>query len=233
MAKAKAVIFDLDNTLIDFTETKNIAIRESVKAMVDKGLGKGFEPLLKDFTAYYWKHGIEDQRIFQKFFRERFGKIDYIVLASAILAYRKAKEGILKPYPGSKALLIALRERGYRLAILSDAPKLEAYLRLCAIGLDDFFGVILTKSDTKSAKPHNRGFIMAARRLGVEVKECIMVGDMPSRDIEGARRLGMTTVFAQYGHRNGEDGSRADYAAKSVKDIERIIRAIERKSNAV
>ena len=230
MAKTKAVIFDLDNTLIDFTETKNIAIRESVKAMIDKGLGKSFETLLRDFTAYYWRHGIEDQRIFQKFFKERFGKIDYIVLASAILAYRKAKEGILKPYPGAKGLLIFLKDRGYKLAILSDAPKLEAYLRLCAIGLDDFFDVILTKSDTKSVKPHIRGFIMTAKRLGISPKDCIMVGDMPSRDIEGAKRLGMKTVFAKYGHRNGEDGSKADYQAKSIKDIERIINAMERES---
>jgi putative hydrolase of the HAD superfamily len=226
----KAVIFDLDNTLIDFTETKSIAIRESIKAMIDKGIDADFDALLEDFTEFYWKRGIEDQHIFQKYLLERYGKIDYRVLAGAILAYRKAKEGVLRPYPGTKDMLISLKNRGYRLAILSDAPKLEAYLRLCAMGLDDFFDVIITKDDTGVLKPHKKAFLAVSKALSIPPSGCIMVGDMPGRDIDGAKVIGMKTIFAQYGHRNGEDGSKADYAAKSIKDIERIIKAIERKS---
>ena len=165
MIMIRAVIFDIDDTLIDFTETKNLAIRESVKAMVDKGIDEDFEKLHSEFKKFYWERGIEDQQIFQKFFMERYGKIDYSILASAILAYRKAKEGVLRPYPGAKKLLIQLKEKGMKLAILSDAPKLEAYLRLCAVSFDDFFDLILTKDDVGFSKPHTKGFETIVEKL--------------------------------------------------------------------
>jgi putative hydrolase of the HAD superfamily len=221
--KPKAVIFDLDDTLIDFTETKNIAIRESVKAMIDKGIDRPFGKLLKDFTAFYWKTGIEDQRIFQKYLMERFGEIDYRVLAGAILSYRKAKDGVLRAYPGAKDMLVSLKNMGCRLAILSDAPKLEAYLRLCAMGLDDFFDAIITKDDTGVLKPSPKGFMLVSKKLGVSPKDCIMVGDMPERDIEGARKLGMKTIVVKYASRKFRKGPKADYSAKSVRDIARIV----------
>jgi len=217
-----AIIFDLDNTLIDFVETKNLVIQESVKAMIDAGLKANYEALLKEFSAYYWKHGIEDQKIFQKFFLEKYGKIDYKVLAHAILAYRKTRSGLLSPYPGARRMLTELKQQGFKLAILSDAPKLEAYLRLCSVGFDDFFDVILTKEDTKALKPHSRGFIMAAKKLGVELKDCIMVGDRPERDIVGAKKLGMKTIFAKYGNVNTESNE-ADAVANDVSDIVKIV----------
>jgi len=223
----KAVIFDIDDTLIDFTETKNLAIRESVKAMVDKGIGEGFERLHGEFKRFYWERGIEDQRIFQKFFMERYGRIDYAILASAILAYRKAKEGVLKPYPGAKKLLIQLKENGVKLAILSDAPKLEAYLRLCAVGFDDFFDMILTKEDVGVAKPHTRGFEAIINKLGVMADECVMIGDAPDKDMEGAKKLGMKTILANYSSRKLESPDhRADYAASSISEIYNIIEKI-------
>jgi putative hydrolase of the HAD superfamily len=228
-AGKRAVIFDLDDTLIDFTETKNIAIRESVKAMIDKGLDEPFEKLLKGFTSFYWKKGIEDQHIFQKYLIERYRKIDYRVLAGAILAYRKAKEGVLRPYPGTKDMLISLKNRGYKLAILSDAPKLEAYLRLCAMGLDDFFDAIITKEDTGVLKPNRKAFLTVSKALGVPPSRCIMVGDMPERDIEGAKAMGMKTILVKYALRKFKKGPKADYQAKSVKDIARIVARIASK----
>ncbi|OIO41551.1 hypothetical protein AUJ62_02660 [Candidatus Pacearchaeota archaeon CG1_02_32_21] len=218
----RAIIFDLDNTLIDFVETKNLVIQESVKAMIDAGLKANYESLLKEFSSYYWKHGIEEQKIFQKFLKQKYGKIDYKILAHAILAYRKTKNGLLSPYPGAKNMLIALKEKGLKLAILSDAPRLEAYLRLCSVGFDDFFDVILTKDDTKSIKPHAKGFLLAAKKLGVNPKDCVMVGDRPEKDIIGAKNLGMKTIFAKYGNVNAKSNE-ADATANDVSDIAKIV----------
>jgi len=220
----KAVIFDIDDTLIDFTETKNLAIKESVKAMIDKGIDEDFDSLHKEFKRFYWERGIEDQQIFQKFFIEKYGKIDYPVLASAILAYRKAKEGVLKPYPGAKNLLIQLKERGLKLAILSDAPKLEAYLRLCSVSFDDFFDLILTKDDVGVSKPHSKGFEIILKEFDIKAEECLMIGDAPDKDMEGAKKLGMMTILANYGSKKIENpDSRADFSASSILEISKII----------
>ena len=224
---AKAVIFDLDDTLIDFVERKNLVIRESVKAMIDAGLDEDFEGLHRDFSKFYWKKGIEDQKIFQKFLRTRYGKVDYRILAHAILAYRKVNAGLLRPYPGAKDLLIFLRSSGYKLAILSDAPKLEAYLRLCAVGFDEYFDVILTLEDVGMLKPHSKGFVLASKRLNVSLKNCIMVGDRASRDIAGAKKLGMVAIYARYGNSLEKKSDIAHFTANSIRDIKKIFSSMK------
>ena len=223
---AKAVIFDLDNTLIDFSETKNLVIKESVKAMIDAGLKANYNALLAEFSSYYWSHGIEDQKIFQKFLTQKYGKVDYRVLAHAILAYRRAKNGLLRPYPGARNVLKELRRMGLKLAILSDAPKLEAYLRLCAVGFDEYFDVILTLEDVGMLKPHSKGFIMASNRLNVALNDCVMVGDKLERDILGAKKLGMKTILAKYGNPS-EFRTGADFVAKNVYEIVGIVGKIK------
>lgn len=229
----KAIIFDVDNTLIDFMERKRLTINESVKAMIDAGIDETFEKLHKEFSDYYWSHGIENQRIFQEFLKQKFGKIDYRVLAYAIIAYRKANEGLLHAYPGAKSTLIALKDKGFKLAILSDAPRLEAYLRLCGVGLDDFFDIILTKDDVKVVKPHKKGFKAIARKLGIKTEECLMVGDNLSRDMAGAKTLGMKTILANYGLvKENEDNKNkgevnVDFKAETIKDIVKIVEKLK------
>lgn len=222
----KAVIFDIDDTLIDFVERKKLIIRESVKAMIDAGINEDFDKLHDDFSDFYWKTGIEDQRIFEKYFMHKYGKIDYKVLAYAIIAYRKTSTGLLRPFPGAKSVLVYLKEKGLKLAILSDAPKLEAYLRICGVGLDDFFDIIITKDDTSVTKPDKKGFLMVAEKLGVKPEECVMIGDKFFKDVAGAKALGMTTIHAKYGWCNedfNEVKVHADYTAEKITDVKEII----------
>jgi FMN phosphatase YigB (HAD superfamily) len=94
----KGVIFDLDDTLIDFCTRKNKIIAACVEAMIDAGLDEDYKELHADFSTYYWKR-IEDQKIFQKYLQHRYGKVDYVVLAHAILAYRKENAKLLKNLP--------------------------------------------------------------------------------------------------------------------------------------
>lgn len=226
----KAIIFDIDNTLIDFMERKNATIKESVKAMIDAGLKEDYHSLLKEFTDFYWKNGIENQKIFELFLKSKYKKIDYRVLAYAIIAYRRTNDGLLRSYPGAKAVLISLKEKGYKLAILSDAPILQAHMRLCSVGLDTFFDVILTKSDIKFTKPNKRGFKMAAKRLNVDLHECVMIGDKITKDISGAKSLGMKTIFAKYGYVENDEpktDTKADFIAHEITDIPQILDSLK------
>jgi len=95
----KAILFDLDNTLIDFMTMKKRCTEAAVTAMIDAGLNMKKETAYKKMFEMYEEHGIEDQRIFEKFLRKYMNKIDYKVLSAAIVAYRKVKLGQLSPYP--------------------------------------------------------------------------------------------------------------------------------------
>jgi FMN phosphatase YigB (HAD superfamily) len=160
----KAVIFDLDNTLTDFMKMKRISVEAAVDAMIDAGLSIPKKKALDDLYNIYWKEGIEDPKIFQKFLKKATGKIDYNKLAYAIVAYRKARTAFLHSYPGTKRTLIDLKKKGLRLAIVSDAPKLKAWIRLVNMGIDDFFDVV-GKEDTGRLKPSRLPFRAALKEL--------------------------------------------------------------------
>jgi HAD superfamily hydrolase (TIGR02253 family) len=219
----KAIIFDLDNTLIDFMRMKRISCSAAVEAMISGGLELDKEHALKILFELYDKHGIEYKGIFQEFLKKVSGKIDYKLLAEGIIAYRKAQTGYLEPYPNVIPTLIKLRERGMKLAIVSDAPSINAWLRLVEMKLHDFFDVVVTFDDTNAKKPSPLPFKKALEALKLEPKEVMMVGDWPERDIEGAKKLGMKACFAAYGN-TSISCKEADYTINNISDLLKIVK---------
>jgi len=219
----KAVIFDLDNTLIDFLKMKRLACSEAVDAMIDAGLKMKKDVALKILYGLYGKYGIEYQMIFQKFLKMVTGKIDYKVLAYAIIAYRRVKNGFLAPYPGVKQVLIKLKEKGLRLAVVTDAPRLQAWLRLSAMKLDDFFDVVVALEDTGRLKPHRLPFRAALKKLKLVPSECLMVGDNPERDVMGAAKLGMPTCLAKYGLTYKADKVKPDFEIRDIRELLSVV----------
>ncbi len=218
----KAVLFDLDNTLIDFIRMKRNSCEAAMSAMIDAGLKIKKEKALKKLFKLYDKYGLEDKKIFQKFLKEEIGRIDYRILANAIVAYRSVRTSYLQPFPHTDYVLIKLKSKGIKLAIVTDAPKLKAWLRLMAMKIGNFFDVVVTFEDTKQLKPSSLPFEAALKKLKLKPEECLMVGDLPHRDIEGAKKLGMKTCFAKYGSKIKK--SRADYEIDDIKELLKIVK---------
>jgi putative hydrolase of the HAD superfamily len=195
----QAVIFDLDNTLTDFMKAKENSITAAVDAMIDVGLPLSREEATERIFAIYKKEGIEHQRVFNIFLEQTVGKVDYRMLAAAVVAYRRGREGSLVAYPHAKLVLNRLLKEGYKLAVVSDAPGYEAWLRLTALGLQHTFDVVLTFDDTGSHKPDPAGFLMALEKLEVDAERTVVIGDWKERDILGGRNAGLHTVYARYG----------------------------------
>jgi putative hydrolase of the HAD superfamily len=219
----KAVLFDLDNTLIDFMTMKRRSCEAAISAMIDAGLNMDKDEAYKKLFELYEEHGIENQRIFQKFLRKVTGKVDYRILARGITAYRRVQAGYLEPYPRVRSTLIALKEKGLILGIVTDAPRMRAWLRLTEMGLSDFFNVVITLDDTGVAKPNELPFKAALRAIGAKPEEILFVGDNPIRDIAGAKNLGMKTALAKYGQIFQNSKYKADYELNSFSDLISII----------
>ena len=218
----KAVIFDLDNTLIDFMTMKKLSCDAAITAMIGAGLNVKKEKALKDLFSLYDKYGLEEKTIFQKFLKKSTKKIDYEILASGIVAYRRVRTGFLEPYPHVSEVLLELKQRGIKLAIVSDAPRLKAWIRLVSMKINHLFDVVVTFEDTKEFKPSTKPFLVGFKKLNVKPRECLMVGDRPERDIKGAKKLGMITCFAKYGNPKAKPLG-ADYDINDIKELLEIV----------
>jgi putative hydrolase of the HAD superfamily len=219
----KAVLFDLDNTLIDFMKMKRACSEAAVRAMIESGLKIDEQKGVKILFDMYEKYGMENQSIFDKFIREIHGKLDYGMLAKAIIAYRRVKAGHLMPYPNAVKTLIKLKERGLKLGIVSDAPIKQAWLRLAELNLCDFFDVVVAKQPRTKMKPHAMPFKKALQTLGMEPAEILFVGDNPARDILGAKKLGMKTVLAKYGQVIYYSRVKADFEIEDISELVGIV----------
>jgi len=218
----KSVIFDLDNTLIDFMAMKRHSCEAAISAMIDAGLDAEKEKAIKELFALYDKYGLEEKTIFQKFLKKVDKKINYEILASGIVAYRRVRTGFLEPYPHVAQVLFELKRRGIKLAIVSDAPRLKAWIRLVSMKLNHLFDVVVTFDDTKKMKPSTKPFEVAFKKLKLKPQQCLMVGDRPERDIKGAKKLGMATCFAKYGNPKAT-ASEADYEIDDIKELLEIV----------
>jgi putative hydrolase of the HAD superfamily len=223
-----AIVFDLDNTLVDFMAMKRQAIGAAINAMIDSGLKLSREEIQLRIDSIYKEKGIEFQSVFDQLLYDEFQKVDYKILSAGVIAYRRAREAALSLYPHVYTTLMDLLKMGLKLGVVSDAPAKEAWLRLTYLNLHHIFDHIVTFEDTGKRKPDPAPFQKILSLLQVPPNESLMIGDWAERDIIGAGKVGMKTVFARYGDTFGTVETHADY---EVNDIAELIGIVNKENN--
>ena len=219
----KGVIFDLDNTLLDFMKMKEFAVKAAVKGMIEAGLMVDEEDSYTEIVRIYEEFGWENQKVFDVFIEKQIGHVEHKYLAAGIVAYRRAREANLMAYPNVNKTLMALAKSGIKLGVVSDAPSREAWMRIYYLNLYHFFDVVITFDDSGERKPSEKPFKLCLDALDLDPDETIMVGDWPERDVVGAKNLGMKTAFARYGDTFGTVHSGADWDLNDIYQLFMII----------
>lgn len=135
-------------------------------------------------------------------------------------AYLPVRELGWQLYPDSLDVLRALKEQGLLVGVNTDRPftcdmfssDLEDY------GLAPYVNAIVCSGDTGYYKPHRSTFDLVLRKLGVEASEAVMVGD-DARDLEGAKGVGMFTVWKLNGRHDVTPRDDADYAIHDLGEL--------------
>lgn len=104
------------------------------------------------------------------------------------IATRKAKW-----FPDAKTTLMTLRERGYKLGLISNTHwRIPESIRK---EFKSFFDVITLSYEHGYAKPHPSVFVDTLKKLRADANHCLHVGDDPISDVQGAKNIGMKTAF--------------------------------------
>ena len=219
-------IRDRDNTLLDFIKMKQFAVQAAITAMNEAGLNVNEEKAYEDIFNLYVEKGWENQQVFDDYLNQTVGQVSNKILAAGIVSYRRAREATLLVYPNVNKTLIELIKMGIKLAVVSDAPSREAWMRLYYLNLHHVFDPVLTFDDTGVRKPSPKPFEMALKNLKVQPEEALMIGDWPERDVVGAKQIGMKTIFARYGDTFATVESGADWDINDVYEVVGIIKEL-------
>jgi len=139
----------------------------------------------------------------------------------------------LRRVPYIVTLIRSLAKR-YRLAVVTNTSisgREEVGEALRRVGLDAYFGAIVTSVDVGCEKPGGKIFQCALDALGIQADEAVMIGDRVDTDIAGANRLGITTILHRWRNRyplpDPGSFSKPSYAVRSLREVEAVLRQIE------
>jgi putative hydrolase of the HAD superfamily len=202
----KGVLFDLDDTLFDHnyaTYQATDVLRESEPAFAvwsSQELRRRHSEMLelvhKEVVA--GRMAIDEAR------RERFRRLladaggDAGALERAMdvaMNYRRAYERHWRPVAGAVDLLLALRRRGLKVAIVTNNLTAEQEMKLRCCALDAHVDCLITSEAVGAAKPERRIYGAALEALGIAETEAVMVGDVWDTDIAGALAAGVRPVW--------------------------------------
>jgi beta-phosphoglucomutase len=202
----KAVLWDLDGVLVDSAPFHLQAWRELFASL-------GRELSEADFRRTF---GLRNDAILRDLLGDLPAAEVQRLADRKEALFRRAALGNIVPLPGALALLRSLRERGFKLALVSSTPYGNIDLILGSLGVEAVFDVILGEEDVTRGKPDPEGFLLAARRLGVPPDECAVIEDAPA-GVEGATRAGMPCVGVSRG-RPRDALAEADLVVESLDD---------------
>ena len=114
---------------------------------------------------------------------------------NAAQLFRISSIEYVKLYPGVLDALAQLRQKGYRLWLLSNAQRIFTAYELRHLGLGEQMDGIYISSDYRCRKPDARFYRALIEEQGLEIEKCLMIGNDRYTDIAGARGLGMATLY--------------------------------------
>jgi putative hydrolase of the HAD superfamily len=136
------------------------------------------------------------------------------------LSLHAALEGAAwRLYPETLDVLDALRDRGIRLAIITNGPSALQRAKLVATGVSERVDAVVVSGELGAQKPDPALFATALEQLGVAATDALHVGDSREADVAGARAAGVRSVWLDRAGRGDPGGIRPDHVVGDLTEV--------------
>jgi phosphoglycolate phosphatase len=200
----RAVVFDLDGTLIDSDPDIRAALNRVLAA-------EGLEKLsVADVRRMI---GDGAKVLVERGFAARGRVAEAVHVAAFIADYEENVVVETAPYPGIVEALEALKDAGHPLAVCTNKPVVAARNVLALLGLEPYFRVVVGGDSTPYRKPDPKHLEAVLQALGATPERAVMVGDH-ANDIAAAAGLGVPSVFVSWGYGKAQGSHTIDKAVE-------------------
>jgi putative hydrolase of the HAD superfamily len=233
MAKLRAILFDVDDTLYSTTEFAELARTNGVREMVRLGLKMEPEEVLRElheviaeFSSNYEFHF--DKLLLRLPAETHEGVNPAILIAGAVIAYHETKARQLKPFPDVPEVLKKLSQTDLILGIITMGQPVKQAEKILRLGLMEYIdpSAIFISDQIGIGKPNVKLYMRACRQLEIWPLEAMYVGDNPPNDVDPPNQLGMSTVLVRHeGKYSSVQGvTEPDHAIKRLSELVDILR---------
>lgn len=221
MGRIRALLFDLDGTLVDSAPDMAVAVD---RMLVDIGQSSAGEEKVRRWV------GNGARRLVMRALTGRQDgdppEADVDRALALFLGYYEERLSVRsRLYPGTRSGLDRLQADGYRLACVTNKPERLARQLLNDLGLDDVLPVVVGGDTLTVRKPDPAPLHHAMAALAVPAQQTLMVGDSRA-DVEAGRNAGTGVVCVPYGYSQGEDVTALgpDVVVASIEELHGVLR---------
>jgi len=218
----KVLLFDLDGTLVDSAPDLALAVNHMLETLerdtfssetIRSWVGNGAQTLVKRGLS---GDSVIDETIDPELFKQ--------ALEIFLCFYAQNLCVSTVSYPNVATTLKALKAKGYRLALVTNKPYDFIEPLLEGLALTNLFELSLGGDSLAKKKPDPMPLLHVCEQLGVDVSECIMIGDSKN-DILAANAANMQSIGVTYGYNYNEHISHyePDHVAESFDEIIALI----------
>ncbi len=225
----KAIIFDLDNTILNFELCERQAILGALNlcSISLNGINEAhFLETFETFNSKYWqqRHQLTPQTLIEKSYQDTFSQLQIVTDTFECLSQSYwhifNNSGALEQ--NAHPLLTRLSDK-YRLAVVTNGLASAQYSRLKAAGLDDFFETVVVSETVGYAKPAPEIFYHALEKLKVGATEVLYIGDSLKYDYAGAKRVGIDFCYYNRKRETIPEDVQPKFVVEVLLDVLKVI----------